>query len=96
MALIIDELKALKNRLAEFEKELSNDKFGKWLSVQCVRRDMNEFYEDLITDLMTELEGLQVETIDRDTPEQRKYVHYSEDFINRTVHKIDSEINRIT
>jgi len=90
-----NDLKALKKRIAEFENEMSNDKFGKWLSDQCVRKDVDELYEDLITDLMTELEGLQVEMIDTDKPGQRKYVHYSEDFINKTVRKIDSEINKI-
>lgn len=94
LMVIINDLKALKKRIAEFENEISNDKFGKWLSDQCVRNNVTEFYEDLITDLMTELEGLQVEMIDTDKPEQRKYVHYSEDFINKTVRKIDSEINR--
>ena len=91
---IINDLKILKKRIAEFENEISNDNFGKWLSDQCVRNNVTEFYEDLITDLMTELEGLQVEMIDTDKPEQKKYVHYSEDFINETVRKIDSEINK--
>lgn len=91
---MINDLKVLKNRIAEFENEISNDKFGKWLSDQCVRRDMTEFYEDMITDLMTELEGLQVEMIDAGKPEQKKYVHYSKDFVNRTLRKINAEVSR--
>lgn len=83
----------LKRRLLHFQTEESNNEaFDKWLVRQTVREDVSDFYEDLVTDLMTELEGLQVEAIEDHQIDLRKTVHYSSDFVEEIIQRIDEVV----
>jgi len=90
--MVIDELKTLRSRIIGFQNEASNEEFDKWLITQYTREDVPEFYHDLIAELVTELEILQVEAIEAHQPELRKTVHYSPDFVEEIVRRIDAEV----
>jgi hypothetical protein len=90
-----NDLTLLKHRLLHFQTEESNESFDKWLVRQTLREDVSEFYQDLITDLMTELEILQVATIEVNQPALRKTVHYSATFVEEIMQQIDSRLRKM-
>lgn len=92
---LVKHLKELKNRLIKFEKEKTNEEFDKWLIKEFIKKDIPEFYYDLIGELMTELEGIQVELIDEGKEDDIKKVKYSQEFTKEIFKKIGLKIKEL-
>lgn len=103
METLIKDLKKLKEKVKLLiDKKISTQKFDKWIVTQVARNDMDDFYDDLVSGIMVELDVLQTEFLDsikwRRTDKDRidyKKITYSKEYLNKILNKIDRKIKEI-
>ena len=83
-------------------KKISTQKFDKWITTQILRNHLNDFYEDIISELLNKLELSRVGFLDsinwRRTKEDRtnyKKITYPKGYLNDVLRKIDKKIKEL-
>jgi len=103
METLIKDLKRLKEKIILLiDKKISTEKFDKWITTQILRNHLDEYYEDLISEIGTRLELLRVKFLEsikwRKTNEDRtnyKKITYPKEYLNKISEKIDLKIKSI-
>ena len=81
----------LKEKIIKLKGKRITKEFDKWLVKQYIRDDMPDFYSNIIAELMTELEGLQVEKIEKGSRDL-KGISFSIPYLNLIIKKIDKKL----
>jgi len=87
----VEDLLTLKEKIIKLKGKRITKEFDKWLVKQYIRDDMPDFYSNIIAELMTELEGLQVEKIEKGSRDL-KGISFSIPYLNLIIKKIDKKL----